>query len=90
MQYHGNNNIYINILKTIDAGDKPDILCHAGLSPWQLNKFLTVLRKNSLIKYEENAQIYRITESGKQYLNAYNKILECLSFKTRKKEVIIA
>ena len=90
MQHQDSNYTHINILKTINTGDRPDILCHTGLSSWQLNKCLTLLQKNSLIKYEEDAQIYKITENGIQYLNAYNKILECLSSKTRKKEEIIA
>jgi len=90
MRHYGNNDVCVSILKTINFGEGMPIRSYyAGLSTWQLNDCLTLLQKNSLIEYEKDSQIH-ITKKGTQYLNAYNKILELLSFKTRKSEELVA
>jgi len=58
------------------------------LSSWKINRCLELLQKKSLIKNEENTQVYKITEKGIQYLNSYNKIIELLSCKLGKREEI--
>ncbi len=90
MRYHDNNEGCVGILETINHGPISDLSNHAGLSSWQLNNCLALLQKNLLIEYEEGSQIYRITKKGIQYLYYYKKIIESLSFKTRKKEEILA
>jgi predicted transcriptional regulator len=88
MRYHDSTEACIDILKNINSGITSDLTSHIGLMPRKLNNYVTLLQKNSLIKYE-GTQIY-ITDKGKQYLNSYDRILEWLSCKTGKKEEIIA
>lgn len=88
MRYHGNNEMCISILKNINLGPVQDLSSHIGLPSWKLNKCLELLQKNSLIKNEENTQTYKITEKGVQYLISYNKIIELLSCKLKKEEII--
>ena len=80
----------VSILKNINLGDVQNLSSHTGLSSWKLNRCLELLQKNSLIKNEENTQVYKITEKGVQYLNSYNKIIELLCRKPEKREEIIA
>lgn len=90
MRYHGDNEMCVSILKNINLGDVQNLSSHTGLSSWKLNRCLELLQKNSLIKNEENTQVYKITEKGVQYLNSYNKIIELLCRKPEKREEIIA
>jgi len=90
VRYHGDNEMCVSILKNINLGDVQNLSSHTGLSSWKLNRCLELLQKNSLIKNEENTQVYKITEKGVQYLNSYNKIIELLCRKPEKREEIIA
>jgi len=90
MRYHDDNEMCVSVLKMIDLGIGQDLISHTGLSSWKINRCLELLQKSSLIKNEENARSYRITQKGAQYLNSYNKIIELLSFKLEKREEIIA
>ena len=88
MRYHGENEMCVSILKNINLGAVQDLSSHTGLPSWKLNKCLELLQKNSLIKNEENTQTYKITEKGEQYLISYNKIIELLSCKLKKEEIM--
>jgi len=90
MRYHDDNEMCVSILKNINLGTAQDLSSHIGLSSWKVNRCLELLQKNLLIKNEENAQVYKITEKGTKYLNSYDKIIELLSFKLGKREEIIA
>ena len=90
MRYHNENEMCVNVLKNINLGITEDLSSHTGLSSWKINKCIELLQKNSLIKNDGNAQIYKITEKGTHYLDSYNKIIELLSCKLRKREEIIA
>jgi predicted transcriptional regulator len=90
MRYHDENEMCVSVLKNINLGDAQNLSSHTGLSSWKLNRCLELLQKNSLIKNEENTQVYKITEKGVQYLNSYNKIIELLCRKPEKREEIIA
>ena len=89
MRYHGDNEMCVSILKNINLGTVQDLSSHTGLSSWKLNKCLELLQKNLLIKNEENTQKYKITEKGIQYLISYNKIIELLSCKLKKEEIMV-
>ena len=88
MRYHDDNEMCVSVLKNINLETVQNLSSHTGLSSWKLNRCLELLQKNSLIKNEENAQIYKITEKGTQYLNSYNKIIELLSCKLNREEII--
>lgn len=90
MRYHDENEMCVSILKNINLENIHDLSSHTGLSLWKLNKCLELLQKNSLIKNEENTQIYKITEKGTLYLNSYYRIMELLSCKSEKRQEIIA
>ena len=90
MRYHDDNEMCVSVLKNINLGTVQNLSSHTGLSSWKLNRCLELLQKNSLIKNEEDTQIYKITEKGVQYLISYNKIIELLCRKPEKREEIIA
>jgi DNA-binding PadR family transcriptional regulator len=54
-------------------------MCKAVISHSQLQEYLIVLEEKELIKYEEGSlRLYRITEKGLRFVDAYNKISELI------------
>ena len=80
----------VSILKIINLGTVHDLSKQTGLAQWKINGCLESLQNKLLITNEEDAQVYKITEKGKEYLKSYNKIIELLSFKLNKREEILA
>ena len=50
----------------------------AFLSYNQLKEYLSVLKENNLIEYNEGTQTYKTTEKGLNYLKMKNEIVELL------------
>ena len=60
---------------------KTKIMYKAYLSYTQVKEYLAFLQDNHLIKYEEGNQVYRITDKGRNFLDAYDKINELITSK---------
>jgi predicted transcriptional regulator len=66
-----------SILRSIKSGAaKTHIMYEAFLSYGQLKEYLKFLQERDLIKYEEDSRLYKITDRGLRFMNAYGKISE--------------
>ena len=67
------------ILDAANGGTtKTKIMYLAFLSYNQLKEYLSVLKENNLIEYNEGTQTYKTTEKGLNYLKMKNEIGELL------------
>ena len=68
-----------SILDAANGGtSKTKIMYTAFLSYNQLKEYLSVLKENNLIEYNEGTQAYKTTEKGLNYLKMKNEIGELL------------
>lgn len=82
MKYRSRTEIVAMILETARSGvTKTKIMYKAYMSYTQIKEYLSFLQENGLIKYEEGA-LYRVTEKGLQFLEAYDEISELITLKT--------
>lgn len=80
MKYRSSTEIIDLILRSANSGaTRTRIMYKAYLSYSQLKEYLAFLQEKELIKYEEGAQIYRISEKGLRFINAYDEIRELVS-----------
>lgn len=80
MKYRSRTEIVAMILQSVRSGaTKTKIMYKAYLSYTQIKEYLSFLQENDLIKYEEGAQVYIITEKGLQFLHAYDEISELVT-----------
>jgi predicted transcriptional regulator len=76
-KYRGSTELMDSILRSIKSGaTKTHIMYEAFLSYGQLKDYLRLLQERNLIKYEEDSRLYKITERGLRFMNAYDKISE--------------
>ena len=79
MKYRGRTEIVATILEAANGEvTKTKIMYVAFLSYNQLKEYLSVLKENNLIEYNEGTQTYKTTEKGLNYLKMKNKIGELL------------
>jgi predicted transcriptional regulator len=77
MKYRGRTEIVATILEAANGGvTKTKIMYVAFLSYNQLKEYLSVLKENNLIEYNEGTQTYKTTEKGLNYLKMKNEIGE--------------
>lgn len=82
VKYRSRTEIVAMILQSARTGTtKTRIMYKAYLSYTQLKEYLKFLQDNNLIKYEEGAQTYRVTEKGRHFLHAYDEISNLVSSK---------
>ena len=69
------------ILETVgDSGAiQAKIMYKVYLSFLQMKEYLSETMRHELIVYDERAQIYRITEKGKRFLELYRQMTESIS-----------
>lgn len=80
MKYRSSTEIIDLILRSANSGaTRTRIMYKAYLSYSQLKEYLAFLQEKELIKYEDGAQIYRMTEKGLRFINAYDEIRELVS-----------
>jgi predicted transcriptional regulator len=48
----------------------------AYMSYAQLKEYLALLQEKGLIEFDDRTQLYRLTEKGLRFMNAYDKIYE--------------
>jgi predicted transcriptional regulator len=79
MKYRGRTEIVATILEAANGrATKTKIMYVAFLSYNQLKEYLSVLKENNLIEYNEGTQTYKTTEKGLNYLKMNNEIGELL------------
>ena len=79
MKYRSSTEIIDSILRTIKSGAaKTHIMYQAYLSFGQLQAYLTLLQERDLIKYESTTHLFRITERGLHFMNAYEQISQLI------------
>jgi predicted transcriptional regulator len=77
MKYRASTEIIDTMLRSIKSGaTKTHIMYQAYLSYGQLKEYLKLLQEKKLIKYEESSRLFKITERGVRFINAYDKISE--------------
>ena len=80
MKNRSRSEIVAMILNSVTAGStKSKIMYKAYLSYAQLMEYLSYMKGNDLISYEELTQLYRITDKGKKYMHVYTEIDEMVS-----------
>ena len=85
MKYRNRTEIVGNILDAANGGaTKTKIMYVAFLSYNQLKEYLSVLKENNLIEYNEGTQIYKTTEKGLNYLKMKNEIGELFTYYCQK------
>lgn len=82
MKYRSRTEIAAMILQAARTGaTKTKIMYKAYLSYAQVKEYLKFLQENNLIKQEAGTQLYRVTESGRHFLHAYDEISDLVSTK---------
>ena len=77
MKYRNSTEIIDSMLRSIGSGaTKTHIMYRAYLSYAQLKEYLTLLESRNLIANDAPARLYRLTEKGLQFMNAYERIHE--------------
>ena len=85
MKYRSRTEIVAMILQAARMGaTKTKIMYKAYLSYTQLKEYLKYLQENNLMKYEAGTQLFKITEKGRHFLNAYGEISDLVSSKTNR------
>jgi predicted transcriptional regulator len=80
MKHRSRTEIIDSMLRSIRAGTKKThIMYEAYISFAQLKEYLRVLEERELISFEEDSGLYRITNRGLRYMNAYDEISELIS-----------
>lgn len=75
MKYRSRSDITSVILDSARAGaTKTQIMYGAFLSYTQLVGYLKLLQEKSLLTYDKEAQLYRVTEKGLKFLSMSNKL----------------
>jgi predicted transcriptional regulator len=79
MKYRGSTEIIDSILRSIGSGcTKTHIMYAAYLSYSQLTGYLNLLQERELIVYEKEIHLFRLTEKGLRFMNAYDQINELI------------
>ena len=82
--------ILVNILRTIGYGKRPSPSQYRNLSLLELKNYIYALEKNELVKkHNEDSDVYIITVKGVRYLTEYDRVIELLCSKSRKREQIL-
>ena len=83
MKYRSRTEIVAVILQSARTGaTKTKIMYKAFMSYTQVKEYLKFLQENNLIKYEAATQMYRATEKGLHFIQAYDEISDLISTKT--------
>ena len=80
MKYRGRTEIIEMVLEASrDGATKTKIMYKAYLSYTQVKEYLSLMLENELIEYEEGSHIYRTTQKGLHFLQAYGEISELVT-----------
>ncbi len=67
---------------------KTAIMCRASLSYSQLKVYLRILTDNDLISYDTETMGFKTTEKGLRMIDAYKLLIQLISRKEEKHELI--
>jgi predicted transcriptional regulator len=82
VKYRSGNEIIEAILRSVRSGATKSQIRHvASLTFAQLKKYLRISEEKELIRFEDNLQLYLITQKGFRFMNAYDEIREATSVK---------
>jgi predicted transcriptional regulator len=80
MKYRSRTEIMDSILRSLGPGaTKTQIMYKAYLSFSQLKEYLSILQEKNLLAYEEGSNLYRLTQKGLRFMNAYDEIEQLVS-----------
>ena len=80
MKNRSRTEIISMILNSVNSGaTKTKIMYQAYLSYAQLKEYLVLMEKNELIRYEDGAQVYRITEKGIKLMRLCEEVDDMLT-----------
>jgi predicted transcriptional regulator len=75
MKYRSRTDILASILDSvnnIDGAGITTIMYKSFLSHYQLKKYMAIMLKNDLIRFDEERRLYRITDKGVRFLQLFN------------------
>jgi len=77
MKYRSRTEIIDSMLRSIKSGaTKTHIMYRAYMSYAQLKEYLALLQEKELVAFDQKSQLYRLTEKGLRFMDAYDKIYE--------------
>lgn len=80
-----------SILRSLGHGaTKTQIMYRAYLSFTQLKEYLNLLEQKSLLASESGSNLYKLTEKGLRFMNAFDEIQELVSPTTKEGEASAA
>jgi predicted transcriptional regulator len=74
MKYRSRTDIFASILESVnnmDGAGITTIMYKSFLSHYQLKKYMAIMLKNDLIRFEEERRIYKITDKGVRFLQLF-------------------
>ncbi|HET7242717.1 MAG TPA: winged helix-turn-helix domain-containing protein [Nitrososphaeraceae archaeon] len=77
MKYRSMNEIFASILSSVTENDGLDftkIMCNCYLSYGQVTRFLQFANENDFLVYDNNTELFKITNKGLQFLELYGKM----------------
>jgi predicted transcriptional regulator len=79
MKYRSRTDILASILDSvnnIDGAGITTVMYKSFLSHYQLKKYMAIMLKNDLIRFDEERRLYRITDKGIRFLQLFNHMNE--------------
>jgi predicted transcriptional regulator len=79
MKYRSRTDILASILDSvnnIDGAGITTVMYKSFLSHYQLKKYMAIMLKNDLIRFDDERRLYRITDKGIRFLQLFNHMNE--------------
>jgi predicted transcriptional regulator len=89
MKYRSRQEIIDSMLRSIKTGaTKTHIMYNAYMSYSQLKEYLKLLQDRDMITFDPGSQLYRLTENGLKFMDAYDKIRELVPNALKRNELV--
>lgn len=80
LDWHSRTPLIASILESSEKGASlTEIMYNSYMSHTQVQRFLTFLRSNGLLEFDDVRQLYKTTKKGEAFLEGYHKILKLLT-----------
>lgn len=80
MKYRSRTEILAMMLKaTTEKISQTKIMYKAYLSFSQLKEYMTFLKENEMVSFDNASQLYYITEKGRQFLTVYDQMSDLVT-----------
>jgi predicted transcriptional regulator len=81
MGYRSRFDIIADVLNvTSEKAKKTQIMYQANLSYRLLQKYLAIVKRSSLVRYDRKGRCYVLTNKGREFLNSYKEYSRRASF----------